>query len=477
MDLPLKERIHIRFTALRIALYGRLVPFLFLEENSRASNSALFRRYLALILSLAQLIKSIRALPPSARKYFVMMRLRRLMRFVRKSPWWWEYLRAHNMHTLDLSVPEHFKKIPPTSPTHFAGVPRSHIATGSIDAAHAVLRRASGGLSGRPFQWYLDRRIIAADMAAHYVALLEEQGYDVKSRGEKQFVIRFNCRGGENRGILPHFTKDITVTHKDPTSQDIERLVHALEEASGAVIITSPSEIVFLAQLVEDREIRTPIALALVTGGAMHDNERHETSKRLGCPIIQFYSIQEVGIAATECRRRSRHYHVHEERTFIEVLNEDGSSSPGEKGKITITALDNVLMPLLRYQPGTMGRLIPSDGCDCLQQSPLLAIEEERGPLIVLRHGETLPVREITRLLAQDPYFEAVQRMQIIERPNFHIDIVLAMNTPGMFKEVASLMKAQVEKMSGKNLSIAMHRVDFADYQNRGPVFTSLEKP
>ena len=81
-------------------------------------------------------------------------------------------------------------------------------------------------------------------------------------------------------------------------------------------------------------------------------------------PIHQNYGLNELGLVATKCPEGGR-YHVHDEFFHVEIVGEDGEyCKPGEKGKIFVTGMINLAMPLLRYDTDDMAIATDQD-CPC----------------------------------------------------------------------------------------------------------------
>jgi len=89
-----------------------------------------------------------------------------------------------------------------------------------------------------------------------------------------------------------------------------------------------------------------------------------------GAPIIDSYSCRETGTLAVQCPRHE-HYHVVAENTLVEILRDDGSPcAPGETGRVIITDLHNLAMPLIRYELGDYAEVGPP--CDCGRGLPVI---------------------------------------------------------------------------------------------------------
>ena len=82
------------------------------------------------------------------------------------------------------------------------------------------------------------------------------------------------------------------------------------------------------------------------------------------------YSSQEVGYIALECPT-GESYHVQAENVLVEVLDDqDRPCSPGDVGRVVVTALHNFATPLLRYDIGDYAEV--GAPCPCGRGLPAL---------------------------------------------------------------------------------------------------------
>ncbi|MFP5394202.1 MAG: capsule biosynthesis protein CapK [Gammaproteobacteria bacterium] len=73
---------------------------------------------------------------------------------------------------------------------------------------------------------------------------------------------------------------------------------------------------------------------------------------RFGCPVLDIYSLNEVGPVAAWDARAGGHVLL-QPRLYVELLGPDGKPvAPGARGEITVTGGFNDWLPLLRYRTG-----------------------------------------------------------------------------------------------------------------------------
>ena len=110
------------------------------------------------------------------------------------------------------------------------------------------------------------------------------------------------------------------------------------------------------------------------------------------------------------------HYHVQSEGVFVEVVDDRGRPcAPGEVGRVLVTPLHNLAMPLIRYDIGDAVELGPP--CPCGRGLPVLRrILGRTQNMLVLPSGERrwplLSSDDIEAMLAIAPLIRSYQFVQ-----------------------------------------------------------------
>ena len=85
----------------------------------------------------------------------------------------------------------------------------------------------------------------------------------------------------------------------------------------------------------------------------MFSHYRNTIENTFNTEIFDTYGGAEGLMIAGECSEHK--YHILSSHVHVEILDEFGNTVPdGELGEVTVTSLDNFLMPLIRYKIGDL---------------------------------------------------------------------------------------------------------------------------
>lgn len=87
-----------------------------------------------------------------------------------------------------------------------------------------------------------------------------------------------------------------------------------------------------------------------------------------GIPLHQNYGLNEIGIVAIRCV--AGRYHVNTEHCLVEIVDGEGLPCPaGTSGRVLVTGLQNIAMPLIRYDTGDIA-MVAEGPCPCGRTLP-----------------------------------------------------------------------------------------------------------
>ncbi|MFL6656555.1 MAG: capsule biosynthesis protein CapK [Massilia sp.] len=157
--------------------------------------------------------------------------------------------------------------------------------------------------------------------------------------------------------------------------RDIEDRARYLDAMAPEILAGDPISFAELLALPVTLRPRALLSVSMMLLPGM----RQRLEQRFACPVLDIYSLNEVGPVAVFDAQLGGHLLL-QPQLFVEILDASGQSVPdGERGEITLTGGFNFCLPLLRYRTGDYG---------ALRHTP-------HGPVIMDLSGRS-PVRFLT---------------------------------------------------------------------------------
>ena len=150
--------------------------------------------------------------------------------------------------------------------------------------------------------------------------------------------------------------------HFVPTLAPLPEIVAAIARVRPHLLVCYPSHLKQIERALP-AAVRAALRLRCVSVNSemSTQTERDLLADRLGCPVLDEYSSEELTRIAAQCRCGS--YHVFEDINYLEVLPASGGD-PDVPGVIVGTNLHNFVMPMIRYVQNDLG-VLKEGRCDC----------------------------------------------------------------------------------------------------------------
>lgn len=212
------------------------------------------------------------------------------------------------------------------------------------------------------------------------------------------------------------------------SSTDIATQVRWLREHRPRYLLTYPSNLRELARyfIAEGLELDSLRQLRCL-GETVDDDTRELARQAWGVDVADMYSAQEVGYLALQCPDSPSQYHVQSESVILEVVDEDNRPvAPGETGRVLVTSLHNLAMPLVRYELGDYA--VAGGNCSCGRGLPVLerVLGRSRNMLRLPDGSTRWPTFGTHRWSGDLP----VKQFQFIQRSLDRIEAKLVVSAP-----------------------------------------------
>jgi phenylacetate-CoA ligase len=270
----------------------------------------------------------------------------------------------------DLKTWDDFHRLPVvTKDQVIANYPDRMLAAG-FDRQALIVSRSSGS-SGR----VLDVAYDAKAMTTYVLAGLRlyQMAFRYRPWHRQAYVYTSPYPLNSLLGLYPlYFLSTLT---------PVPELIAALQRIRPHLLVCYPSH---LKELVHETRPddwrRLPLRAVSVNSEMSTQAERDALAARIGCPVLDEYSSEELTRIAAQCRHHT--YHIFEDINYMEVAD--------ERGTLVGTNLHNFAMPMIRYLQNDLGAI--ADGtCACgWRFRQLRALEGRRNDSFVLPSGRTL---------------------------------------------------------------------------------------
>ncbi|MDI6773245.1 MAG: hypothetical protein QME77_11765 [bacterium] len=250
-----------------------------------------------------------------------------------------------------------------------------------------LLPTVTSGTSAEPLGFYRDRRTVPFEQATRWNSM-EWAGV---TPADSHLLVRFSQATWWGRMV-----GGASIPLKVLYAGEPVPVVEILEQVAPTVVLGFPSLLHILAQAVlrSGRPLRTRPRCIFFQAEQMGEDTRDLVRQAIGAPIFSRYGAREFSAGVAQTCERGR-WHLNTEGFIVEVLSGepgDPQRAPAPEGRLVITDLRNLAMPLIRYEIGDMGTAGGEERCPCGRTLPLLGgLEGRNWEWVVTASGLRIP--------------------------------------------------------------------------------------
>ncbi len=279
----------------------------------------------------------------------------------------------------------------------------------------------TGGSSGEPLKFFIDKRRQAYDQAAR---MRSHEWFDVHVGNRELYLWGSpieHTRTDTIKRMRDWITNHRLLNAFEMSPDRMDAYLDRLERFQPTSIYGYPSSIALLAErgLEKGRTLKLPSLKAIfVTGEICYPHHRDTISEYFLAPVTNGYGSREAGFIAHECPEGN--LHVTSENVFVEIIRYGQRMPIGQAGEIVVTHLDAYGMPMIRYQTGDIGKLKPGR-CACGRGLPMMDVVEGRTtdflylPDGSIKHALSIiyPLREL----------KGVRQFRVLQQADFSVTV------------------------------------------------------
>ena len=164
-------------------------------------------------------------------------------------------------------------------------------------------------------------------------------------------------------------------------------------------LVTTPALALRLAELTLAGGPRPAGLEQIITFGETVTPEiRVRVRAAFGARVIDRYSCEEIGWIAFQCPAHEQRHHTLSASVLVEILDEAGQPCPpGQAGRVVLTALQGLAMPLIRYEIGDYAEWAPQQHvCSCGRTLPVIGALHGRERSFIRMPDGTLRLARLT---------------------------------------------------------------------------------
>jgi len=385
-------------------------------------------------------------------EHFQQKRLQALLKHAYENvPYHHKIFRKLELRPDDIKSIDNLQKLPILTKEHIRN--NLNDLTAKNYPKEKLIPSATGGSTGEPMRFFVDKKWGAWNMAAAY----REWGWAGYNLGDKMVYLwgapqDLSQQAELKTRIYNLARRIIWLDAFNMTEKTFEEYVRILRKFKPKVINAYTSAIYLVARYMEKRGIDDIRPKAILTSCEMlFDYQREIIERVFGCEVFDYYSGRDTTLHAGECPEHSG-YHLTIENAVIEFTKDDEHVAPGELGKIIVTDLSNYAMPFIRYEIGDLG--VPSDEiCSCGRGLPLLqSIKGRILDCIITPEGKYLTGEFFPAIFA-DYDIKGIKEFQIIQKRKDKLSIKLVKGND-FSDEDFSLYLNIIRKQVGEEMKI-----------------------
>jgi phenylacetate-CoA ligase len=389
-----------------------------------------------------------RRLEPSLLKIIQNKKLRALIRHSYDYvPYYHDLMKSVNVTPEDIKTIDDLNKIPVTTNNDLVDLPLEHRIASDINLNDCWRSRTSG-TTGISLTVYFDLRARLLNLILIARCQLE--------RGDRLTNKQIMVGSGWLDEGLPFQRIGIFRAKRVSQLDDVKAQIGQIKEFDPRTMQSSASCTLDLANEVIEGKIKgIDIQQIFSTGEWLDGLTRKKAMEAFDADIFDVYGAIEVGRIYNEC---PKHYgnNVESEAVIIEVTRNHEILDSGEEGEITVTNLNNIAMPFIRYNLQDIGQLHGND-CACGSCLPIMSLKEGRAKdRLIIPSGRII---SSIMLITEMRYIEGIRQFQVIQEEIDRYEVRLVKGL-GYKEDIHSEIECRLRKVLG-NVRIEISMVPF----------------
>ena len=393
-------------------------------------------------------------LPEDELRDLQLNRLQRLLMHAHENvPYYRQLYRRLGIHPHDIKCLEDFQALPVLTREAVQQNLESMVAENA--ARRALLLDSTGGSTGEPMQFYVDRSFYRMYVAnTRRGRAWHGLGEGLKAAwfwGALQDLPDWNWR----QRVRSWLKQERFLSAFDVTEETMSRFYRMLVNWQPELFVGYPSVLSLFAQFVRDSGPRAVHPRLIETSAEqLYAPQRELLEDIFECPVANHYASRELGSMAYECELGG--LHVAGDLVYLEILTDGEPAKPGQIGEVVGTSFSQFAMPLIRYKNGDLA-VQATEPCPCGRFLPLLEeIAGRSNDCLASDRGRFIHSAFFAYLFQ---YMPEIDRYQVYQADTGSLEVRLACRQPLSEAQLDSL-GARIQERFGPSTHVTMQVVE-----------------
>ncbi|MFY0543734.1 phenylacetate--CoA ligase family protein [Brevibacillus sp. H7] len=356
--------------------------------------------------------------------------------------------------------PERFlQSLPVLTKGQFRAASQQYLTRGA-DTSRLISNR-TGGSTGEPTHFYLDRPTVERYEAARWLGLswhgirigdssVMIWGSPIELGQQQANCYRIKERWLKNRLMIPAYNLD---------ERRLEHDLGLIRRFRPAYLYGYASALYTLAEMMRQKgtRLRHRLKAVVSTAESLHDYQREAITDAFQAPVVNEYGARDGGIIAYQCP--AGRMHAFSENSYLEVVDPVTGHPlpPGQTGQLLVTDLYNYVMPRLRYQLGDIVAFSP-ESCSCGIQYPLLAqIDGREDDMFVSTRGNYVHGHYFNHIVRN---MEGFRTFQIVQHEPHRLTLKLVKDPNRYSHAEETRLLAGIRSVLGEDVFVSVRYVE-----------------
>jgi phenylacetate-CoA ligase len=274
-----------------------------------------------------------------------------------------------------------------------------------------LIKYESSGSSGLRSLVYLDKEEQSI-IRAILINWWEWNGYYI---GKPVFQTGMSPERGILKSLKDKLFNTYYFTAFGLDEEEIVSALRKIKNVNNMHLFGYASSLYEIARVANKHNLDVKFDKAMSQGDKLFDHYTKEIETAFKCDVVEDYGLNE-GIMIGQ-KKDLPYFYVYTPNVFLEIVDDFGNRvEDGTMGRIIATKLDGYAMPLIRYDTGDLGVMLPKNKYPLNRAYNFPLLERVVGrntDIIKTTDGKTLIVHTFTGIFE---FFPEIEQFQIVQK-------------------------------------------------------------